>query len=74
MKNSPKMRLSVLVKLTATAVIAILLLAGALDRYYAWQMETAAHEALDTRAFAIASGLASECEYGLLIGNRPLLQ
>jgi PAS domain S-box-containing protein len=64
----------VLVKLTATAVIAILLLAGVLDRYYAKQMETAAHESLDRRAFAIASGLASECEYGLLIGNRPLLQ
>ena len=74
MKNRPKTRLSVLVKLTATAVIAILLLAGALDRYYAKQMETAAHEALDTRAFAIASGLANECEYGLLIGNQPLLQ
>ena len=74
MKNRRTTRLSVLVKLTATAVIAILLLAGVLDRYYAKQMETAAHDDLDRRAFAIASGWASEREYGLLIGNRPLLQ
>ena len=74
MKNRRTTRLSVLVKLTATVVTAILLLAGALDRYYAQQMETAAHEALDRRAFAIASGLANECEYGLLIGNRLLLE
>jgi PAS domain S-box-containing protein len=74
MKNKRPTRLSVLVKLTATAVAAILLLAGVLDTYYARQMESSADEALDQRALAIASDLANDCDYGLLIGNRPLLQ
>ena len=74
MKNRRTTRLSVLVKLTATAVTVILLLAGALDTYYTRQMEGSADEALAQRGLAIASDLANDCDYGLLIGNRLLLQ
>ena len=50
------------------------MLAAALVYFYGREMTRNADEALDKRAGAIATGVANECEYGLLVGNNSLVQ
>jgi PAS domain S-box-containing protein len=74
MKNEQHRRLSLQFKVAVTATLAVLTLAAALVYSYSWQMAVTADAELDKRAAAIITGLANECEYALLVGNKSLLQ
>lgn len=74
MKIDQYKRWSLRLKMTLAAVAGVVLLAVVLVIFYGRQMARTADEALDKRAAAIATGLANECEYGLLVGNRQLVQ
>ncbi len=74
MKTNPPRTVSLQLKVVVTAVGALTLLAALLMYFYGRQMQQTAEDALRKRAQAIATGLASECEYGLLVGNKPVLQ
>ena len=74
MKNEQHRRVSLQFKVALTATLALLTLAAALVYSYSRQMATTADAELDKRAAAIITGLASECEYPLLVGNKSLVQ
>ena len=74
MKSNFQPRLSLQFKLAVTASVTSAMLATLLVIYYSQHLEIEARLALTSRAVAIASALASESEYGLLAGNKPLLQ
>jgi PAS domain S-box-containing protein len=74
MKNEQHRRLGLQFKVAITATLALLTLAGALVYSYGKQMAVTADVELDKRAAAIITGLANECEYALLLGNKSLLQ
>ncbi len=74
MKNEQHTRLSLQFKVAFTATLALLTLAAALVYSYGRQMAVTADAELDKRAAAIITGLANECEYALLVGNKSLLQ
>lgn len=66
-------RISLHTKVALPAVLAIAAVASVTDWYYLRQLGGRAHEALTQRAFAVATALVSECEQGLLVGDRSLL-
>jgi signal transduction histidine kinase len=74
MKINEHIRLSLRLKVALTAVVGVVLLAAVLVYFYGHEMTRTADEAMDKRAGAVATGLANECEYGLLIGNNSLVQ
>ena len=74
MNNKRHRGVSLQVKVVITATVALVLLAAMLVYFYGREMEQAANNALGKRAAAVATGLANECEYGLLVGNKSLLQ
>jgi PAS domain S-box-containing protein len=74
MNTESQPSLSLQVKAVVTAVGTLAALAALLMYFYGRQMQQAAEDALQKRAQAIATALASECEYGLLVGNKSLLQ
>ncbi len=74
MKNKRQRRLGLQFKVVFIATLALLTLAAALVYSYGKQMVATADVELDKRAAAIITGLANECEYALLVGNKSLLQ
>jgi len=75
MKSSrQRWRVSLQVKVTGLALLTVVLLAVALVYFYGRQMEETADIQLDRRGAAIAIGLAHECEYPLMVGNKTMLQ
>src|SRR2546428_2651035 len=74
MKTKISRLISLRLKIATGGLLSLLLLAGALVVHFGRQMEQAADEALTERALAIASDLAGDCEYGLMVGNKSLLQ
>lgn len=74
MKTKGSIRLSLQFKVIITVILTLLLLALSLVYFYGRQMQHTADVALNQRAEAIANGLANECEYGLLVGSKALVQ
>ena len=72
--NNQQLRISLQFKVALAAILAVLLLAAALVYFYGRQMAVTAGAELDKRGIAIAMGLASECEYPLMVGNKSMLQ
>ena len=73
MDNRRQMQWTVQLKVVTTAVVAMTVLVLGLGYFYGQQISWTARAASDKRALSIATGLANECEYGLLVGNKPLL-
>ena len=74
MNDKFQYKVSLQVKVVAMAIVSVTLLAMLLVYFYGREMERAKYDALSKRAAAIATGLANECEYGLMAGNKTLLQ
>jgi PAS domain S-box-containing protein len=72
--NNQQLRISLQFKVALAAILAVLLLAAALVYFYGRQMAVTAGVELDKRGIAIAMGVASECEYPLMVGNKSMLQ
>ncbi len=66
--------MNIQLKVAFTAILGGQLLATTLVVFYGRQMTTAADEALHKRGTAIAISVINDCEYGLLVGNKSLLQ
>ena len=74
MKNEHHQRLGLQFKVAFTVTLALLTLAAVLVYNYSQQMAADADAEEDKRAAAIITGLAGECEYPLLVGNKALVQ
>ncbi|HVM60707.1 MAG TPA: ATP-binding protein [Verrucomicrobiae bacterium] len=74
MKNEGQKRVSLPLKVVIMAIAAVLSTAAVLVYSYSQQMATVADVELDKRAGAIITGLASECEYALIVGNKSLVE
>ena len=74
MNNKLHKRFNLQSKVALTAILAVLSITATLVYWYTHQMVATADIELDKRAAAIITGLANECEYALLVGNKPLIQ
>ncbi|MCX7825160.1 MAG: ATP-binding protein [Verrucomicrobiae bacterium] len=74
MKISLLMRPTLPLKVAIATVMAIAALAGVLVVFYNQETEQAGYSGLMRRAVTLASALANESEFGLLAGNKPLLE